>query len=596
MLGILCCNKQTANQGPLILIGLIGLLLGSVGHRSLAMSSFGGKSLSRQRSSQGRLIVWHVRAPLLKQYPLLGFGGDTSGLVGLATRSMMADRPFNALSYNVLLNVALSTGMLGTFAAVGFVIGSILLLARSLIGGRELQWWLGDAVAVCVVITCAILRDMTADSLVSHGPSTIVAFALLGVVRSFSAPRIVTDTRVTSNARMSITRLFYLCAGTLCLIVGLYGMLYFLYIDNYAYDYGSGSPQNINGGSLLRSWFLRVHPNPVIIEAKGMVFARNAITAASEEGCPGSLAGNVVVSQEYLRKAAVEFAMATDLSPFDPLLHINLGWTHYYRGDHKGSEEQFLKAIKADPSDVAGLVSLATVYKDDGDFHRAEVYYARAVTIAPSLVRSSALLCLRRQNSTLYYGAVQDARDTLLGNATSAISKARLGSIDLSTNRVLEATQLLREAVEELPGLSEAWANLGTAELLQNQPQLAYADLQRSLSLDPGNVTALTSLADFYTNSDELMRAAEIKDSIRYQPISSAYSRRTFLIYAIAPFDQTELFPASLWDALQPVPIVPSVCKMSNSNDGSTETPTEDDFATTSQNSSVACSLVDRSD
>jgi TolB-like protein/Tfp pilus assembly protein PilF len=80
-------------------------------------------------------------------------------------------------------------------------------------------------------------------------------------------------------------------------------------------------------------------------------------------------------------EAAIQARQASEADPESLIIHVLLGWTHYYSYEYDLAIEQYLKTLKKDPSFVAARIFLGLAYVQKTRYEKAIAEYKKTITI-----------------------------------------------------------------------------------------------------------------------------------------------------------------------------------------------------------------------
>ncbi len=150
------------------------------------------------------------------------------------------------------------------------------------------------------------------------------------------------------------------------------------------------------------------------------------------------------------------FGYAADLAPDFAPAWGNVGVARRRLGDVPGAFEAYSRALSVSEDDPTILGNLASLYRSIGKEKEAE----------------TALTAIRPGNATPHTLIVR-------------------GDLELAQGRVRPAMRFYKRAANLGPKLADPWVALARAELVRAKLARARSDLQRALTLEPGNAEAL---------------------------------------------------------------------------------------------------------
>ncbi len=199
----------------------------------------------------------------------------------------------------------------------------------------------------------------------------------------------------------------------------------------------------------------------------GVSRARDSVDMlrASAERYPDDFQVQLMLAQilndlgpEHFDEAIAHYNAARALKPSSPFPLRGLGTIAGERGDMERAERMLRRAVELSPDNVQMWNDLATVISDPAEQER----------------------CLRH---------------CLELSPTSWEPKLNLGRLLHMSDRADEAIELLREVVASAGHVALAWSHLGTALSKSGQHEEATRAFERSLELDPSDLSGLFNLA-----------------------------------------------------------------------------------------------------
>ncbi len=203
-----------------------------------------------------------------------------------------------------------------------------------------------------------------------------------------------------------------------------------------------------------------------------------------------------------LDAAAASFNAAASTEPNAPGPRLGLAEVALRRGDAVAAEAEIRRAVSTAPSSVLAHAALARLFVRKGDPSGAVGEYTIAIHINP---RDPTLPVECGDVQALALGRVADAiasyRQAIAADAGYAPAHYELGRVLLRSGQAPGGRAELRIATRLAPDNAMAWAALGRAELLMNDPAAAVAAADTALRLAP-------SLADAQIGRGDALAAA----------------------------------------------------------------------------------------
>ncbi|AEG00819.1 tetratricopeptide repeat protein [Methylomonas methanica] len=195
--------------------------------------------------------------------------------------------------------------------------------------------------------------------------------------------------------------------------------------------------------------------------------------------------GFLLAQQRHWKEALHHLQQAVELAPKNANFLGNLGQVLAMTGSVQDGLDLLLKAANLDPANAQVWDNLGRLRLNMGDAAGAENAWRQA-----------------------YRNAQYDAR----------IITSLAGAIAMQ-NRHPEAIDWYRQALEINPGYADAWAQLGVSLFLRQDYGSAREILQKALSLDAANYSALRHLGYVYMSLGDTQQAlGYFKTLLNYYP------------------------------------------------------------------------------
>ncbi|GJM26223.1 MAG: hypothetical protein DHS20C16_26380 [Phycisphaerae bacterium] len=173
------------------------------------------------------------------------------------------------------------------------------------------------------------------------------------------------------------------------------------------------------------------------------------------------------------------------------------------RGDAKGAQSHFAKALEYSPDNVSAIVGLAEAHLRLGDFGKCESILQPLVGERDDSLAGTVLLAKLRIVQRRFDDVEKlIERATALGAKPEHILKLRFGVA--AGRRDLPATiAILEEQVKNNPGVADRHFDLANALLFSDRVEDAENEFAKTLELDPRHAGAMEGLAGVYTSQGE---------------------------------------------------------------------------------------------
>jgi Tfp pilus assembly protein PilF len=253
--------------------------------------------------------------------------------------------------------------------------------------------------------------------------------------------------------------------------------------------------------------YLRLHPDDA---AMLVLLAQAEIDGGKNEAAYGDLRKalksdpeNVdalyFLGQVTAALSNAEYQRLYALAPDSPRVHQLMARADHVAKDDKAAEEEYHKALQADPQSIELLDELGNLLRDEGRFDEASSLYVRAVKLAPhDFVGAYGLADCHLRLGQAQTAAAEFRRAIEL-DPRAAIARLGLGTALVATGQPAPAAEQLEAAVKLEPDMREAYTLLARAyrqlgerekatAAVQKASELAQAELQsaeRQLESDP---------------------------------------------------------------------------------------------------------------
>jgi tetratricopeptide (TPR) repeat protein len=245
---------------------------------------------------------------------------------------------------------------------------------------------------------------------------------------------------------------------------------------------------------------------------------RKAIELAKPEEAttPYALLGNFFFSRDRFDDgvAVIEKGIEGAKDPLD--LIYALARMYRSKGDTKKADEMMERATQKSPDSLRAWLALSSYKGSQGDVQGALAAVDKALAIDPNHEAAR----LRKAEVVLEIGYreqkpenIAEGRklvDEVLAKApTNASALFVKSKIDMADNKLDDAVQALRSAIDVKPDWAEAHFLLGTALRLTGQRSAARTELARALEIDASLLEARRVLAEVHADLGEHEYAVE---------------------------------------------------------------------------------------
>lgn len=201
------------------------------------------------------------------------------------------------------------------------------------------------------------------------------------------------------------------------------------------------------------------------------------------------------------RAALDRLRTLSDRSPDLAVLHYNMGVAYLRLGDVNSARKSFLRTTDIDPKVGDAWYNLGALAEQSGDYDRALRSYQAGLRDEPDNVHLAAgeIGVLRKLKK--YSDAEARSRDAIRRNANNIGAYNNLGLVYLDQGKVDLAQFVYQRAINVVEGAvddASIHCNLGRVYLTQKHKELATAEFEAALVIDPKLVSALMMLGELH--------------------------------------------------------------------------------------------------
>jgi tetratricopeptide (TPR) repeat protein len=257
-----------------------------------------------------------------------------------------------------------------------------------------------------------------------------------------------------------------------------------------------------------------------------------------------------------LREAADDYQGALRLSPNDATFWSNLGWVESYLHREAEAKDAFKSAVLVEPQDAASRIGLGLLEERRGLVNEALEQYAQSLASSPRTVDSPFFADLKARNPSGATTVISRCLDIMNSMPSSPLVQASIAKVHAYQGRQQAASEEYTAALQQLPDLSYAWANLGSLDLALGKTPSAQVDFERALALYSWNRFAANKLAALAFSSGDMATARKLYTRTVLTPLLSIHANRTARVYHVPWVDTDDLIPTGLLEYMSP-PIEP---------------------------------------
>jgi tetratricopeptide (TPR) repeat protein len=278
-------------------------------------------------------------------------------------------------------------------------------------------------------------------------------------------------------------------------------------------------------------------------------------------------AGKVYLQQNEYEAAEEQFRKALEANPNDAEAHIWLGRTYAQQKEYGAASRELDIALEIDPGKMDAYRKEPQIYwaiyqnagielNTAGDYVKAKDRFLRALEIDATRASTKEALGLVGVNHAVeligagdYEGALSELSEAI--GRYAALERAHFlkGVCLMNLDRREEAKEAFEEAVALDPKDRDSYFNLGLLHILLDEHEDAIAAFQKLIELDETDAEGWSYLGLAYVNVEEysaaiqaLQRAIELDPTnpTSYNNLGIAYSKMGMQNEAFAAFKRAE--------------------------------------------------------
>jgi tetratricopeptide (TPR) repeat protein len=198
------------------------------------------------------------------------------------------------------------------------------------------------------------------------------------------------------------------------------------------------------------------------------------------------LASDLIKTQEWW-KARLVTQLLVAMKPENPVGHATLGYIYLKLNEFEGAETCLRNALDKGGESIQVLLYMATLRSYQGDFSGQLDFATRAL----KLDDENPMPYFYIADANIRLGHLEEAETALLNiirsHPENVQAHSMLGSIYMSTQRLIDATDKFCKALDYDQSKASMWADLGHVLSRQKMYEEALKAFQRALCLEPDN-------------------------------------------------------------------------------------------------------------
>lgn len=216
-----------------------------------------------------------------------------------------------------------------------------------------------------------------------------------------------------------------------------------------------------------------------------------------------------LLAQNRIDEAATYINSINQQYPNNPAGSFLLGVLELQRGNRQPAKDALLQVIRADPGHLQALITLASIYYEDGQLEQAQSHIKMFQVTIPDYLPAQKLASA----ISMRLGNVDEA----IGNLEAVISQASndpqyysmLGSAYMSKGNMEKGIAYLTQAAELAPDQASIKTQLAMGKLSGGNIEQAIEDLESAVELDPEMLQAEILLIAVNLQKGDFAKALE---------------------------------------------------------------------------------------
>ncbi|MDO8140142.1 MAG: tetratricopeptide repeat protein [Candidatus Brocadiales bacterium] len=218
------------------------------------------------------------------------------------------------------------------------------------------------------------------------------------------------------------------------------------------------------------------------------------------------------------------YKKAIESDPFQAPFHSNLASLYMNRGDVDQAIEELYKAYLIRPEELNHVDRLANAYLQKGDLEKALYFSRKTVELNPAESGYYNNLGAILSKKGMYEEAIQAFKKAIEVNPKEPIYLDNLARLYLSLGKYDELIPYYKKLIELNPSDADYHNNLGAVYKRKKQPEEAVRSFQKAVTLKPDNPVYTHNLASAYVDEGTYAHASEI-----LQAFNTAYPDHNYI-------------------------------------------------------------------
>jgi Tfp pilus assembly protein PilF len=256
--------------------------------------------------------------------------------------------------------------------------------------------------------------------------------------------------------------------------------------------------------------------------------------------CPRCLRGTDSAmngaDQQAARAAMEDYRRALQLNNRDAVAYHNMAWLEHILGDDSVAEGDWRQATEIDPDNAAFHLSYGMFLEESEKTQEGRAQFEDAIELSPSILDSPFFERYRKhfpdQADAIVAHCISKI-ESRLGRARDPILEARLGKLYQYAGDRVRSSQLLKDAVDQLPNLPLVWLNLGENYEASGDLVQAMDCYNKAHTIDPSLAGSYLRIGELYLQQGQKNLAATnfqlaAQRWERVNPITASHNNRLY--------------------------------------------------------------------
>jgi tetratricopeptide (TPR) repeat protein len=197
----------------------------------------------------------------------------------------------------------------------------------------------------------------------------------------------------------------------------------------------------------------------------------------------------------YWKNSISLFEHTLAITQYNPVIHNNLGWVFWKKGNHAEAFEHIQKALQFSPNFADANINMAALLLERKEHDKAMDYLHRVLKAKPNNFQANYTMALVLVDLKQYDQAAQYLLIALKNTQNSADIYYKMGVIQNTQNKNKEAIASYEQAITLNPKHFLAFNDLGALKYQQGLYEEAVGYFRRCLEINPNYAQAYCNLA-----------------------------------------------------------------------------------------------------